>query len=795
MLRNYVKTIFRHLYRHRSHTVINVLGLSLGIAFSGIIFLFLRYESTFDHHHAQADRIYRVNTHVQNTDEARRSPFSPRPLAEALRTAFPDNLRVTQTVGALSGQLRVHLGTNQARLFEEGAILFVDSAFTRTFDYTWLAGDPATALSVPDGIVFHEGMADKLYPDTPYEDILGEVVELNGQALLTVTGVIEYPPLNSNLFFTTLINEAAFPPAESAKDWETLGKRCTFVTLREGEDPEETQASMNELVRRYVPDEELQQRMSFHLMPLKDLHFAYQHGKAASLYTIPPFLLWPIGGIGLIMILVACINFVNLATAQAFSRSKEVGIRKVLGSPRRQLFGQFMGETVVVTLIALLIGLGLGELAVKYFQTLVPFIYLQFAVDHTLVYFVVGIAVVVIVLAGTYPALVLSGFDPLQAIRHGRQGRGGGARLRKTLVVTQLVVAQFFIMGTIGLAFQFRYLSARHPGFDKDGIITLPFHGEDEAYLRNELLKNPDIQRVSFASGTPISGEVATTFALDTAEPVEQRPMQLKYVDAEFLPTFGIELLAGSNFTEGGSDGLLINETLAQELGFARAEEAVGSFLTVAEVGEPQPIRGVVPDYSNREFERRGDPEAFAYRADRFAAVNVRTNGTNLPMVTASLERLWKQRYPEREFSYTFMDDAVKQRLGEDRLLMGVFGVFAGVAIFICCLGLFGLVSFTLAQKEKEIGIRKVVGASVGSILLLFNRGIAYLMGIAFVVSAPLAYLLLQSFLQGNTYKITIGPWIFLIGLLVTLLISLATTGYQSWRAAQANPVEVLRDE
>ena len=795
MFKSYVKTIFRHLYRHRSHTVINVLGLSLGIAFSGIIFLFLRYESTFDHHHAQADRIYRVNTHVQNTDEALRSPFTPRPLAEALRTAFPDELRITQTVGALPGQLRVHLGTDQAKLFEEGVILFVDSTFIRTFDYAWLAGDPTTALNLPNGIVFHEGMADKLYPDTPYEDILGEVVELNGQTLLTVTGVIEYPPLNSNLFFTTLVNQAALHQTEAGGDWEMLGKRCTFITLREGEDPEETQANLDELVKSYVPDEELQQRLSFHLMPLKDLHFAYQHGKAASLYTIPPFLLWPIGGIGLIMILVACINFVNLATAQAFSRSKEVGIRKVLGSPRRQLFGQFMGETVVVTLMAVLIGLGLGELAVKYFQTLVPFIYLQFAVDHKLVYFVVGIAVVVIVLAGTYPALVLSGFDPLQAIRHGRQGRGGGARLRKTLVVTQLVVAQFFIMCTIGLAFQFRYLSARHLGFDKEGIITLPYHGEDEAFLRNELLKNPGIQRVSFASGTPISGEVATTFALNTAEPVEQRPMQLKYVDAEFLPTFGIELLAGTNFTEGGSDGLLINEALAQELGFERAEEAVGHFLTVAEVGQPQVIRGVVTDYSNREFERRGDPEAFAYQADHFAAVNVRTNGVNLPAVTASLESLWKQRYPEREFSYTFMDDAVKHRLGEDRLLMGVFGVFAGVAIFICCLGLFGLVSFTLAQKEKEIGIRKVVGASVASIMVLFNRGIARLMGIAFVVSAPLAYLLLQSFLQGNTYKIMLGPWIFVIGLLVTLLIAFATTGYQSWRAAQANPVDVLRNE
>lgn len=797
MFKRYVKTIFRHLYRHRNHTAINVLGLSLGIAFSGIIFLFLRYESTFDHHHAQADRIYRVNTHVQNTGETLLSPFSPRPLAEALRTALPDQLCVTQTVGALPGQLRVRTGTDQVKLLDEEVIMYVDSAFTRTFDYTWLAGDPATALSVPNGIVFQEGVADKLYPDTSYEDMLGEIVELNGKTLLTVTGVIEYPPFNSNLFFTTLINEAAMPPteSESAQDWETLGRRCTFVTLRESEGPEKTQANLDGLVRSYVPDEEFQQRLSFHLMPLKDLHFAYQHGKAASLYTIPPFLLWPIGGIGLIMILVACINFVNLATAQAFGRSKEVGIRKVLGSPRRQLFRQFMGETVVVTLMALLIGLGLGELAVKYFQQLVPFIYLQFAVDHTLVYFVVGIAVIVIVLAGTYPALVLSGFDPLQAIRHGQRGRGGGARLRKTLVVTQLVVAQFFIICTIGLAFQFRYLSERHLGFEQDGIITLPFYGKDAGFLRNELLKNPGIQRVSFASGTPINGEVATTFTLDTAEQIEQRPMQLKYIDAEFLPTFGIQLLAGSNFTEGGSDGLLVNEALAQELGFAQPAEAVGHFLTVAEVGRPQPIRGVVPDYSNQEFERRGDPEAFAYRADRFTAVNVRTNGIDLPAVTASLETLWKQRYPEREFSYTFMDDAVKQRLGEDRLLMGVFGVFAGVAIFICCLGLFGLVSFTLAQKEKEIGIRKVVGASVASIMVLFNGGIALLMGIAFAVSAPLAYLLLESFLQGNTYRITLGPWIFLIGLMITLMIAFATTGYQSWRAALANPVDVLRNE
>lgn len=795
MLRNYVKTIFRHLYRHRSHTVINVLGLSLGIAFSGIIFLFLRYESTFDHHHTQADRIYRINTHVQHTDNLLRSPFTPHPLAEALRTALPTIQRVTQVVGRLPGQLRIHLGTDQAKLFEEGNILFVDSAFTQTFDYTWLVGDPATALKAPNGIVFHKGMANKLYPNTPYEDILGEVVELNGQTLLTVTGVIEYPPLNANLFFTTLISEAALSRASAEEDWETMNQRCTFITLREGANEQELSASLEELVKSYVPDEALQQRLSFHLMPLRDVHFAYQYGKAASLYTIPLFLLWPVGGIGLIMILVACINFVNLTTAQAFSRSKEVGIRKVLGSPRRQLFGRFMGETAAVTLVALLIGLGLGELAVRYFQQLVPFIYLQFAVDHALVYFIIGITVVIIVLAGTYPALVLSAFDPLQAIRHGRQGRGGGARLRKTLVVTQLVVAQFFIMCTIGLAFQFRYLSKRHLGFEKEGIITLPYHGKDEAFLRNELLKNPGIQRVSFASGTPISGEVVTTFALDTAEQIEQRPMQLKYVDAQFLPTFGIELLAGSNFSEEDSDGLLINEALAQELGFTRGEEAVGYFLTVAKVGRPQPIRGVVPDYSNQEFERRGDPEAFAYQADRFATVNVRTYGANLPAVTASLDMLWKKRYPEREFSYTFMDDAVKQRLGEDQLFVGVFGVFAGIAIFICCLGLYGLVSFTLAQKEKEIGIRKVVGASVGSILVLFSSGITRLMVVAFVISAPLAYWLLQSLLQGNTYKITLGPWIFVIGMLVTLLISSATVGYQSWHAARANPADVLRNE
>ncbi|WPP48831.1 ABC transporter permease [Catalinimonas niigatensis] len=796
----FIKTILRSLLKYKGKTAINVLSLSFGMAFSGIIFLFLRYESTFDHHHRQADRIYRVNTHVQHTDELLRSAFSPQPLAEALRSTFPEEMTVTQTIGRISGQLlvypdRVNPDTKDARIFEEGSILFVDSSFAQTFDYTWLAGDPTSALKVPNGIVFQEGMADKLYPDQSYEEILGEVVVLNEATLLTVTGVIEYPPLNSNLFFTTLIHHEALSLSDE-EDWEELDRNCTFITLREGVNQETIQDRLNELVKSQVPDEDLQQRLSFHLMPLKELHFAHQYRKATSLYTIPAFLLWPIGGIGLIMIVVACINFINLATAQAMSRSKEVGIRKVLGSRRRQLYVQFMGETAVITFVALLLGLGLGELAVKYFQQLVPFIYLQFGMDHTLIYFIVGIAVLVTLLAGTYPALVLSRFNPLQAIRHGRQGRSGGGGLRKTLVVTQFVVAQFFIMCTIGLAFQFAYLSKRNLGFEKDGIITLSYFGEDEAYLRNELLKNKGIQGLSFSSGTPISGEIATTYAVDTAEQMEQKPVLLKYVDTNFLQTFGIALMAGRNFEEGQTQqGLIINKALVQEMGFDKAEEALGSYLTVAVRKSPLPVIGIVPDYSNQEFERKGDPEAFIYQPDQFNTVNVKTYGENLPEVTTFLEKIWKERYPERTFSYTFMDDAVKQRLGEDKLFVMVFGVFSGIAIFICCLGLFGLVSFVLLQKEKEVGIRKVVGASVNSIILLFNMSFFKLILIAFVVAAPLAYLLLQSFLQTNTYKITLGPWIFLIGLLATVGIAFLTTGYKSWKAALANPVDSLRNE
>lgn len=798
MLRNYLKTIFRGLLKYKSNTAINVLSLGFGIAFSGIIFLFLRYESTFDHFHAKADRIYRVNTHLQHTDELLRSAFSPHPLGEALRSTFPGEISVTQTLGSLPGELLINPGTDEARLFDEGYILYVDDQFTQTFNYTWLAGDPATALQWPNGIVFQEGVAEKLYPGKSFEEILGETIELNGQTLLTVTGVIEYPPLNSNLFFTTLVSDEAFYQANEGineEDWEKLSRGCTFITLQENVNQEQIQNRLDELVKTYVPDEDLQSQLSFHLMPLKDLHFAYQYRKATSLYTIPPFLLWPIGGIGLIMIVVACINFINLATAQAITRSKEVGIRKVLGSRRRQLFFQFMGETALITLIALLLGLGLGEIAIRYFQKLVPFIYLQFGIDHTLLYFIIGIVILVILLAGTYPALVLSGFNPLQAIRHSKQARSGGGRLRKVLVITQFVVAQFFIICTVGLFFQFRYLSNRNIGFEKDGIITLSYYGQDEAYLQNELMHNKGIQQVSFSSGTPIEGEIGTTYMLDTAGQTAQKPMLLKYVDAAFLPTFGINVLAGKNFEEEGVQGVIVNKALVQDMGFETYEEAVGHFLTIAEVDHALPIIGVIPDYSNREFESKGDPEAFLNQPEHFNKVNVKTYGENLPEVTAFLESVWKKRFPERIFTYQFMDDAVKQRLGEDKLFVLVFGVFSGIAIFICCLGLFGLISFVLVQREKEIGIRKVVGASVRSIVLLFNTGIVKLILLAFVVSAPLSYLLLQSFLQTNAYKITLGPWIFLIGLVMTLLIAFMTTGYKSWKAALANPVDSLRNE
>jgi hypothetical protein len=308
-------------------------------------------------------------------------------------------------------------------------------------------------------------------------------------------------------------------------------------------------------------------------------------------------------------------------------------------------------------------------------------------------------------------------------------------------------------------------------------------------------MKNKGIQQVSFSSGTPINGEIATTFTLDTAGQTAQKPMLLKYVDAAFLPTFGIDLLAGNNFEEDGSQGVIINKALAQDMGFESMEEVAGHYLTIAEAENPLLIIGVIPDYSNREFERKGDPEAFVNLPEKFNTVNVKTYGENLPEVTAFLEKVWKKQYPERVFTYSFMDHSVKQRLGEDKLFVVVFGAFSSIAIFICCLGLFGLISFVLVQREKEIGIRKVVGASVKSIVLLFNTGTVKLILIAFVVSAPLAYWLLQSFLQSNAYKITLGPWIFFIGLVATLLIALMTTGYKSWKAALANPVDILRNE
>lgn len=801
MLNFFFKTIVRGLLKNKTNSIINILSLSFGIAFSGIIFLFIRYESTFDHHHSKADRIYRVNTHMQNTDDLLRSPFTPHPLAEALRHAFPDELMVTQIMGRLSGQMMVHPGTDQATLFEDGAILYVDSLFTETFDFTWLAGDPKSALKTPNAVVFHDQMADKLFSGKPYDEIVGEVVTLNDHISLTVTGIIKHPPLNSNFVFSTLISYDTFYKANQdilEDNWESLSRKSTFITLHEHVTPDQIQGRLDELVKNHVSDEDLQQRMSFHLLPLKDLHFAYEYRKATSLYTIPPFLLWPIAGIGMIIILVACMNFVNLATAQAITRAKEVGIRKVLGSKRRHLFIQFMGETALLTLMALLIGLGVGELAVNYFHKLVPFIYLRFGVDYTLIYFIFFITVAVILLAGTYPALGLSRYNPIKAIHHARNMQSGGLKTRKALVVAQFLVAQFFIMCTVGLTFQFVYLSKRAIGFDKDGIITLSIYGHDEAYLRNELLKNKGIQKVSFSSGTPISGEIGTTFSAEAHESVEQKPVLLKYVDSEFFKMFNINLIAGHDFEDRSAhsqEGLIINEALVREIGMNKPEEALGQYLTLAKIGKSLPVIGVVQDYSNRTFEAKGNPEAFVYQPEKFSTVNVKTYGSNIPEVTAFLEKIWKKRYPKRVFTYTFMDDIVKNRLGEDKLFMLVFCIFSGIAIFICCLGLFGLVSFIAMQKQKEVGIRKVLGASARSIVLLFNKSFVKLILIAFVLAAPLSYLLLQSFLQTNTYKITLGPWIFLIGLVATLLIAFTTTGYKSWRAAIANPVDSLRDE
>ena len=801
MFKNYLKTTVRNLFREKTSTVINVAGLTLGITCSLILFLLIRHFSGYDNYHANRDRIYRV-VHESDGNQGRNyTPGVPAVLTDAFRIDFPEAQEVVFTSYRAGSMVTIpQLSGEPKKYAEESGVVFTQSNFFRVFDRAILMGDHFNGLDKPNEAIISERWALKYFGK---KEVLGEVVQFDNQEY-KITAVMDDFPSNTDFPFDLMLSYITIKQSSEENGWHSIwsDEQCYFL-LKPGESIENVKGRMASFTDKYLGKENTDHAL-FTIQPLSEIHFDGHYG-TYSYHTISKGFLVAFGVIALILIFTACINFINLSTAEAIKRSREVGIRKVLGSSRRQLIRQFLGETTLVSVMAMVLSLAVAQLAITFLN---PFMQvdlsLDFSTDGMLWAFIISVTLIVSTLSGLYPAFIVSGYNPALALKNLINNRNSsGYNLRRTLVVTQFLISQFFIISTIVVIRQLEYFQNKDLGFRKDAIVVVPIpqketpdEGEGISKmrtLRNELLLIPRIASASLNSTPPASGSVSgTNFSIEGKD--ESFSTQVKQVDGNYLDLFGLNLLSGTNIKDlDTADGFLVNEKFVHTAGYDKPAELLGKVINVW--GKKLPVVGVVKDFHTVSLRNPIEATLLMNRMRGYENLALQLNPGEMQTTIGQIQTKWEAAYPEYIFEYHFLDQQIQEFYDDEKKMSALFGIFSCIAIFIGCLGLFGLATFMANQKTKEIGVRKVLGASVESIILLFSREYARLILLGFVFSAPLAWLAMNKFLDEFAYKITVGPGIFIMGLGSTLVIALLTVGYKSFKSAVVNPATSLRSE
>ncbi|QHT69224.1 FtsX-like permease family protein [Rhodocytophaga rosea] len=802
MIKNYLATTLRNLSRNKTYATLNILGLALGITCSMLIFLVVKFELSFDTFHSKKDQLYRINTHVQFQGETGRLPNVPFPFIEALRNDLPEFKQATVTNYVSGGLVSINReGQAPARFQEENGITYIEPQFFDLFDYTWLEGNPQTSLKDPRSVVLTESQAMKYFNET---SPIGKTLRLNNTYDLKVTGILKDFPANTDFPFNVLISHTTLKEVyseETRNNWGNLNYTTQgFVVLPEGTNLKGLETKLSAFTRKYM-DEEGAKSRSYVLQPLRTIHFDELYGNYNN-RIVARQTIWALSLVGAFLLITACINFVNLATAQAVKRAKEIGVRKVLGSSRRQLFWQFIYETAFITTIALVVSIVLTQAALPALRELLGLeIYFTPLEEPVVIAFIIGLLVLVSILSGFYPAMILSGFNPIQALKSKfATQRTGSLSFRRGLVVLQFCISQVLIIGTLVVTSQMDYFQNKSLGFTKDAVLTVPLPGAQNLNfetMRSELKANPGVEEVSFSNLSISSAANQRTFFTFAKKggAVESFVTSLKFGDEHFLEMHQVKLLAGRNFIKSDTiREFVVNEAMLRQLGIKSPEEAIGQYINLYDRIKA-PIVGVVSDFHVTSLRENIDAVLMASSNRSYRTANIKLNATQMKEGITHVEQVWTKKYPEHVFSYQFLDQTIANFYREEQKTSALFRIFSGIAIFIGCLGLFGLISFITAQKTKEVGIRKVLGASATNITLLFFKEFAFLVVIAFLIAAPIAYYVMNSWLENFEYQVEVGVGVFIIAVGISLVIAACTVGYQSVKAALANPIKSLRNE
>jgi putative ABC transport system permease protein len=787
MISSFFLIAIRNIRRHLSYALLNILGLTLGIATSIIIFLVVRNELSFDQYHQKANRTWRVTLNAIDFNPSVSMAITP-----ALRTDYPE-LEVTQVWRHGAGVIRY----GEKRFNEEEGYCFVDEHFMNVFDYQWLAGDKRSAFLHPNRIVLTESMARKYFGR---EEAMGKVMKLDNYHDLMVAGIIKDPPPNTHLPFKFLVSfETVRKEIEPDKlPFYAIMGGFTYFTAPENFDIKKMQSQVPDFITRHW-GKELAKEARLPLQPLREIHYDTRYLHNSEMPTVSKETYWSLGAIGLLILFIAAINFINLSTAQALKRAKEVGVRKVMGAHRFQLVGQFLGETTIIVLLALVLGVSAAALFLANMTSLLELkINASALLDPQVMLFIATVTFGLILIAGLYPAFVQSAYNPVRAFKNMKVPAVRGFSLRRSLVVVQFIISQVLIIGTLVVAYQMDFFKNSDLGFKKDAIVSFfePDGKKREAF-KQQLLDIPGVKAVTFSSGEPSSYSNWAPFSAPDRGLAKDDVTEIKFIDEQYMDVFGLSLLAGQKIGKKPDNDTLhhvmVNETLIHKLGIQDPEKAIGVRFKGA--GEMVTIAGVIKDFQSESKHKPRRPAIINYKSRRFFRISAALQPAAMAQTMQQIEKKWTTMNPGEMFTYEFLDEHIASFYQQEQKLYTAFRLFAGIAILIGCLGLYGLISFATIQRTKEVSIRKVLGAPLGSIVYLFSREFIWLILIAFLVAAPLSYFAMHSWLQNFAYHINISAGIFIAAIMASFFIAALTIASQTIKAARANPVKALKSE
>ncbi|MFT3705400.1 MAG: ABC transporter permease [Agriterribacter sp.] len=786
MFKNYFKTAWRSIKRYKVYSIINISGLALGIASCMIIFLVVKYELGYDGFNKKADRIYRVTLNAIDFN-----PSVSMAIAPAMRNYFPELEQVSQVWHQSDALITI----NNKR-YTEKDYMYADEHFLKIFDYEWVKGDPANALTAPNEIILTQSMAKKYFGAS---DAMGQIINLDNRVNLKVTGIIKDVPGNTHLPFEFLVSFATIKE-------DVKGMMDQFYAIAGGFTYILTPPNYNiQNIQKRIPEfitanwgKDLAKEARLPLQPLKDIHFDQRYLNSFA-PTTSKATYWALIAIAVFIIVIACINFINLATAQAIRRAKEIGVRKVLGSNRSGLIAQFLGETAMMVIIALILAF---LMAVLFLPKAALWLDIKINASQflqpSMILFLLLTTIGMILLAGLYPAFVQSAFNPVASLKSKTGSSNRGLALRKILVIVQFVISQVMIIGTLVIAFQMDFFKNQDLGFDKDAVISLPIPDrEKREVLGQELGVNPGVKEMCFASGAPAYNNSFTNFMSPELGVEKGDVTEMKFVDEHYMDMFKLNILAGDKIVKvddkDTTHNAVINETLMQKLNIFEPRRIIGKHVFIN--GWYTTVTGVMQDFQSESKHKKRRPCALFYRSRSFYTACIKLQPFNMRQTIADIDKKWSALFPDNLFQYEFLDEHIAKWYRQEEKEYVAFKMFSGIAIFIGCLGLYGLIAFAATQRIKEIGVRKVLGASLSDIVFLFSKEFIWLILIAFCIAAPLAYYAMHNWLQSFAYQITINAGIFITALGASFFIAGCTIAYQAVKAGVVNPVKSLRTE